>query len=402
MPKKTIDQVDVRSRRVVMRVDFNVPLGPGGVVKDDLRIAETLPTIRSVVSRGGRLVLLSHLGRPEGKGFEESSSLKPAADRLRELLGGTPVHFVPGDCLGVEATAAVAGLNDGEVVVLDNLRFHAGEKDGDAAFAERLALFGDLYCNEAFGTSHREDASMVALPEAMAGKPRVAGFLLEKELKYLGDSVRSGARPFVAILGGAKVSDKITALRNLMTNVDVILVGGAMAYTFLKALGYEVGSSRVEAGMVETARKILDEAAAGKVDLVLPVDHLCGKQIARMTPTQTAKDGIEAGWMGLDIGPETVALFGQWIGKAKTVVWNGPMGVFETQPFDVGTKQVARLVAEATGRGATTIVGGGDTAAAIQQFGMSGGFTHVSTGGGASLAMLEGRELRAVALLDDA
>lgn len=400
--KRTIEQVEVKSKRVLMRVDFNVPLNEKGDVTDDLRIRASLPSIQSVLKRGGRLILISHLGRPEGMGFEAAYSLKPAAAKLEQLLGGTKVKFVGEDCLGEAAKSAVAALKDGEVLMLENLRFHPGEKDGSADFARKLAAYGDLYCNEAFGASHRADASMVALPNAMAGKPRVAGLLLQKELANLNGVVTAPQHPFVAVLGGAKVSDKIVAVRRMMENVDTILIGGAMAYTFLKALGREVGSSKVESGAIDTAHKILDEAAASKVDLILPNDHICGKQIARMTPTQIFEDDIEAGWMGLDIGPKTAAHYATVIGKAKSVVWNGPMGVFETPPFDGGSKQVARAIAGATKSGAMTVVGGGDTAAAVQSFGLAGEFSHVSTGGGASLAVLEGQELEAVAVLDDA
>lgn len=400
--KRSIEQVDVKSKRILMRVDFNVPLNEQGEVTDDLRIRATLPSIRSVIQRGGRLILISHLGRPEGTGFEAAFSLKPAAARLQELLGGVRVGFVGEDCLSAAATDAVAALKDGEVLLLENLRFHAGEKDGSAEFAQKLALYGDIYCNEAFGASHRADASMVALPKAMSGRPRVAGLLLEKELRYLNEAVQSPKKPFVAVLGGAKVSDKIVAVRRMMEHVDTILIGGAMAFTFLKALGRSVGSSKVENSAIDVAKKILDEAAASKVDLILPQDHICGKQIARMTPTQVFTEEIETGWMGLDIGPKTAAQYAAVLGKARTVVWNGPMGVFETQPFDGGTKQIARAIAGATRGGAMTVVGGGDTAAAVQAFGLADGFTHVSTGGGASLAVLEGQVLESVTVLDEA
>ncbi len=400
--KRSIEQVDVKSKRILMRVDFNVPLNEQGEVTDDLRIRATLPSIRSVIQRGGRLILISHLGRPEGTGFEAAFSLKPAAAKLEELLGGVRVGFVEEDCLSSAATAAVAALKDGEVLLLENLRFHAEEKDGSAEFAQKLALYGDIYCNEAFGASHRADASMVALPKAMSGRPRVAGLLLEKELRYLNEAVQSPKKPFVAVLGGAKVSDKIVAVRRMMESVDTILIGGAMAFTFLKALGRSVGSSKVENSAIDVAKKILDEAAASKVDLILPQDHICGKQIARMTPTQVFAEEIETGWMGLDIGPKTAAQYAAVLGKARTVVWNGPMGVFETQPFDGGTKQIARAIAGATRGGAMTVVGGGDTAAAVQTFGLADGFTHVSTGGGASLAVLEGQVLESVTVLDEA
>lgn len=402
MAKKTIDKIDVRSKRVLMRVDFNVPLDdsePRGIT-DDRRIRQALPTIKSVIDRQGRLILMSHLGRPEGKGYEEAESLRPAADRLAGLLPGVKVMFPDTDCIGAEAARAVSAINDGEIVVLENLRFHAGEKDGDPDFAAKLASFGDIYCNDAFGTAHRADASMVAVPHAMKGKPRVAGLLLQKELKYLSEAIGQAQRPFIAVLGGAKVSDKLGAIRNLMGKVDSILVGGAMAYTFLRAMGQETGSSLVQANMVAQASAIIQAAAASKTDLLLPQDHVCGKQISKFTPVEVHAGNIPAGWMGLDIGPQTTAQYTQLIRGAKTVVWNGPVGVFETPPFDVGTRQIAQAIAQATKHGATSIVGGGDTAAAVDAFKMSDMFSHVSTGGGASLELLEGKSFESVAVLD--
>jgi phosphoglycerate kinase len=404
MAKKTINQIDVRSKRVLMRVDFNVPLDEagGGAITDDRRIRLALPTIQSVLQRGGKLILMSHLGRPEGKGYEPSESLEPIANRLRELLPGVTVHFPGHEPVGPEIEAAVKSMRDGEIVLLDNLRFHKGEKKGDDAFAARLAALGEVYCNDAFGTAHRNDASMYAVPKIMAGKPRVAGLLLQKELQYLSESLQNPKKPFVAVLGGAKVSDKLGAIRNLMNKVDTILVGGAMAYTFLKALGKETGSSLVEHAMLDEAASIIDAAAASKTDLILPQDHVCGKQISRLTPTMIFDDNIETGWMGLDIGPKTMAQFAQTLGGARTIVWNGPMGVFETEPFDVGTRRVADAIAKATRAGATSIVGGGDTAAAVEAFGLADQFSHVSTGGGASLEMLEGKRFDSVGLLDEA
>ncbi|MHC4130125.1 MAG: phosphoglycerate kinase [Planctomycetota bacterium] len=400
--RKTIEQADVASKRVLMRVDFNVPLDEKGVITDDRRIRLALPTIQSVINRRGRLILMSHLGRPKGNGPEPKFSLQPAASRLAELLGDVPVHFVPGDCAGAEAAEAVRQLADGQVVLLDNLRFSAGEKKGDPEFASKLAAFGDLFCHEAFGTAHRTDASVVAVPQAMVGKPKVAGFLLQKELHYLSEALADPQRPFVAVLGGAKVSDKLGALRNLMGKVDTILVGGAMAYTYIKALGHEVGTSLVELDRVKTAKEIIDEAAVSPTDMILPHDHICGKQMAHVTPVKVFKTSIEADWMGLDLGPETVAQYVELIHQAKTIVWNGPVGVFETPPFDVGSRLVAVAMAGATGLGAVTIVGGGDTAAAAEAFGLADRFSHISTGGGASLQMLEGRPMESVDLLDEA
>jgi phosphoglycerate kinase len=411
MPKKTIDQLDVRGKRVLMRVDFNVPLSDETPRKitDDRRIVLALPTIQSVVNRGGKLVLMSHLGRPEGKGYEESESLKPAADRLAELMqggAGAKVSFPDNDPVGPKAADAIANMKDGEIVVLENLRFARGEKKGDAAFAQKLAAFGDIYCNDAFGTAHRNDASMYAVPkvmkEAVPPKPCVAGLLMQKELKYLSEAIEKAKSPFVAVLGGAKVSDKLTAIRNLMNRVDTILVGGAMAYTFLRTLGHRTGSSLVQEDMLSQARSILDAAGASKTDLILPKDHVCAKQISKMSPVQVFGENIDDGWMGLDIGPQTMAQFSKLLAEAKTIVWNGPMGVFETEPFDVGTRQVAEAIAKATAAGAVSIVGGGDSAAAVEQFGMADRFSHVSTGGGASLEMLEGKKFDSVALLDEA
>lgn len=402
MAKKTIDQIDVRSKRVLMRVDFNVPLDDARHITDDRRIRLALPTIQSVLNRGGKLILMSHLGRPEGKGYEPSESLEPVARRLRELLPGVTVHFPGHDPIGPEVEAAVKSMRDGEIVLLDNLRFHKGEKKGDDIFAQKLAAMGDVYCNDAFGTAHRNDASMFAVPKLLAGKPRVAGLLLQKELQYLSEALQKPKKPFVAVLGGAKVSDKLGAIRNLMNKVDTIVVGGAMAYTFLKALGKQIGSSRVELDMLSDAASIIDAAAASRTDLILPQDHVCGKQISRMTPTMIFDDEIQEGWMGLDIGPKTMAQYAQILQSAKTVVWNGPMGVFETEPFDVGTRRVADAIARATKSGAVTIVGGGDTAAAVEAFGIADQFSHVSTGGGASLEMLEGKKFDSVALLDEA
>jgi phosphoglycerate kinase len=401
MAKKTIEQVEVAGRRVLMRVDFNVPLDDGGAITDDRRIRLALESIKSVVGRGGRLILMSHLGRPAGKGYEAALSLKPAAARLAELLPDVSVRFVEGDCVGPEVGPAVEGLGDGQVVVLENLRFHAAEKAGDEAFAQKVAACGDIYCHEAFGTAHRSDASMVAVPLAMPDRPKVAGFLLARELKYLADAIGSARHPFVAALGGAKVSDKLAAIHNLLGTVDTILIGGAMAYTFIKALGHEVGASLMEPGMLPKAQEIIDEAAASPTELILPHDHVCGRQITHMTPVQVSATSVPPGWMGLDIGPETSAQYVHKLHEANTIVWNGPVGAFETPPFDVGTRQVAEAIAEATGHGAVSVAGGGDTAAAVDAFALADRFSHVSTGGGASLQMLEGRRFESVELLDD-
>jgi phosphoglycerate kinase len=399
MPKKTIATTDVSGKRVFIRVDFNVPID-NGVITDDRRIAAALPTIKNVLDRGGKAILASHMGRPEGKGYEAEFSLKPVAERLSKLLG-KPVAFPSQDC--TDATAAVASMKNGDVLLLENLRFHKGEKKGDPAFAAKLAAYTDVYVNDAFGTCHRPEASMVALPKAMPGKPHVSGFLVEKEIKFLAEALASPRAPFVVILGGAKVSDKLPAIHNLLPKAQTIIVGGAMAYTFLIALGQNVGNSRVESDMLPEAKKILEQAARLKAELLLPVDHVCSTEFSETAgDIEIFEDRIKDGFMGLDIGPKTQTKFAAAIRKAKTIVWNGPMGVFEWAPFCIGTKQVGQAMAEATKAGATTIVGGGDSAAAVEKFHLADKMTHVSTGGGASLEMLEGKKFESVDLLDNA
>jgi len=393
MAKKTIQDVPVSGKTILMRVDFNVPLDDQRRVTDDRRVRMALPSIRSVIDRGGRLILMSHLGRPKDAP-DPKYSMKPAADKLAELLG-KPVHFA-NDVIGDDARSKAAALAAGEVLVLENLRFYPGEKKGDAAFAQALADMADIYCNDAFGTCHRTDASMVAVPQAMAGKPRVVGFLVEKEIQYLSEAVAAPKRPFVAILGGAKVSDKINVIKNLLTICDQVLIGGAMAYTFSLAQGGQVGNSLVEKDKLDLAKELI---AAGGAKLLLPIDDHCGDRLAadcnkQMTPAGQIPDG----YMGLDIGPKTAELYAQRIQDAKTIVWNGPMGVFEMPPFDAGTKAVARAIADS---GATSIIGGGDSAAAVEQLGFADKVSHVSTGGGASLEMLEGKKFAAVELLDE-
>ncbi|MBC8202765.1 MAG: phosphoglycerate kinase [Planctomycetes bacterium] len=385
--KRTIEQVDVEGKRVLMRVDFNVPL-QNGEIADDRRIQMALPSINSVLERGGTLTLMSHLGRPKGEGIEPEFSLKPVAERLAQLLG-RPVFF------GNENPTA-------DIVLLENLRFDAGEKNGSKAFSEKLSSLGDIYCNDAFGTAHRNHASMVGVPAAMEGKPRVAGLLLASELQYLDDTIQNAKKPFVAVLGGAKVSDKMNAINHLLGKVDTILIGGAMAYTFLVASDESVGKSLVERDRIDDAKKILDAAAASPTDLLLPHDHICAQQIAHGTPVKITQEPIPEGWMGLDIGPETQARYANLLSLAKTIVWNGPMGVFETPPFDVGTQQIAEAIAKATEKGAVSIVGGGDSAAAIAAFDLESQITHISTGGGASLQMLEGKSFHSVEMLDNA
>lgn len=395
MAKKTIANVDVAGKKVLIRVDFNVPLDENGNITDDRRIRMALPTIESVLERGGQVVLMSHLGRPKNEP-DAKYSLKPAAVRLGELLPNAKVDFAT-DSVGADAEAKVAALTDGNVVVLENLRFQAGEKKGDAEFAAKLASFADVYVNDAFGTCHRADASMVAVPEAMAGKPRVCGFLVEKEIKYLTDAISAPQRPFVAILGGAKVSDKIMVIKNLLGICDKVLIGGAMAYTFSLAQGGKVGGSLVEPDKVELANELL---ASGGDKLVLPIDTHCGDAFSSDCNKEIVAAGeISDGFEGLDIGPKTAEMYANLVKDAKTVVWNGPMGVCEMPPFDAGTKAVAEAIAASD---SISIIGGGDSAAAIQKLGFADKVSHVSTGGGASLAMLEGQKFAAVELLDEA
>lgn len=395
MAKKSISDVDVQGKVVLMRVDFNVPQDDSGAITDDRRIRMALPSIESVINRGGKLVLMSHLGRPKGKGPEPEFTLKPTAERLAQLIK-KPVAFAI-DTVGPDAESKVTAMKDGDVVVLENVRFNPGEKDGEASYAGKLASWADVYCNDAFGTCHREEASMVAVPLAMAGKPKVVGFLVAKEIQYLSDTIAAPQRPFVAILGGAKVSDKINVISNLLGICDQVLIGGAMAYTFSLAQGGETGNSLVEKDKVELAKELI---AKGGDKLVLPVDTHCGDAFKGSCNKQVVAAGkIPAGWEGFDIGPETSKMFSAIVEKAKTIVWNGPMGVFEMPPFDQGTVAVAQAVAKSDG---VSIIGGGDSAAAIEQLGFADSVTHVSTGGGASLSMLEGEKFKAVEILDNA
>ncbi len=392
MTKKTIQDVDVRDKKVLMRVDFNVPLDKQQRITDDSRIQMALPSIQSVLQRGGALILMSHLGRPKNK--EPEFSLRPAAVRLAELLGQDVL--LAADTVGEDARKKATELLSGQVLVLENLRYNEGEKQGDPEFAEQLAGMADIYCNDAFGTCHRTDASMVGVPQAMGTKPKVVGLLVAKEIKYLSDAIDNAERPFVAILGGAKVSDKINVIKKLLTTCDQVLIGGAMAYTFSLARGGRVGNSLVEPDKSQLAKQLME---MGGDKLVLPVDTHCGDAFSSdcnkvIVPSGEIPDGYE----GLDIGPKTAELFADIVLQAKTVVWNGPMGVFEKPPFDAGTRAVAEAIAKS---GAVSIIGGGDSAAAIKVFGLSDKVTHVSTGGGASLAMLEGKIFESVEALDD-
>jgi len=397
MAKLTIKELDLRGKRVFLRVDFNLPL-KDGVVTDDTRIRETLPTLRLAIERGARLVLASHLGRPKGS-RNEKYSLKPAAKKLEELLGKR-IEFSD-DCIGAEAESKSKSLKDGEVLLLENVRFHAEEEKNDQAFSKQLAALCDgLFVCDAFGSAHRAHASVVGITHFV--KQSAAGLLMEKELAYLGKAISNPERPFVAILGGAKVSDKIEVVENLMKIADVLLIGGGMAYTFLKAQGQRIGKSLVENEKLDLAKKILDDVRARNFKFLLPVDNVIAPEFKADAPASLVDVGaIPDDQMGLDIGPRTMALYGAEIAKAKTIVWNGPMGVFEMPAFAKGTLAIAKAVAGATDGGATSIVGGGDSVAAVHQSGVSDKISHISTGGGASLEFLGGRKLPGVEALSE-
>ena len=411
MTKKSISDIDVRGKRVLMRVDFNVPQDANGRIADDRRIRMALPTINHILDNRGRLVLISHLGRPTGEGPEADArwTLAPIAERLGELLGKSVVFAK--DCVGPDAGHAASALKDGECCLLENLRFHKAEQIKDKAasedtvlkrkkdaFAQGLASLADVYVNDAFGTCHRDNASMLTVPQMMAEKPRVAGFLLEKELQYLGEALNAPERPFLAIIGGKKVSDKMMVIETLLSKCDRVIIGGAMVYTFMRAKGQETGASLVEEDRVEVAARL---QSLGREKLVLPTDVIAARAIEEGASFEVFQGKIPEGLMGLDIGPESARRFSEMISGAKTIVWNGPMGVFEVKPFDVGTFTVARALAEATKNGATTVIGGGDSAAAIEMAGLSKQVSHVSTGGGASLEFMEGKSFQAVEILDD-
>ena len=397
MQKKTLSDISLQGKRVLMRVDFNVPLDQDRNITDEKRIVEALPSIRKVIEEGGRLILMSHLGRPKGK-VNTAFSLAPAAKRLSELLD-CPVTMA-GDCIGTEVMQQVLALQDGEVMMLENLRFHPEEEANDADFARELASLGEIYVNDAFGTAHRAHASTEGITRYM--QTSVAGYLIEKELRYLGTALNDAQRPFVAILGGAKISGKIDVLEALFSKVDTVLVGGAMVFTFFKAQGLEVGNSLVEENKLELALALLEQAKQKGVRLLLPEDVVVAGEISADAPSRVEPvTAISEGMIGLDIGPATIEAYAKEILGAKTVLWNGPMGVFEIDQFAKGTFSVAQALADATAEGAVTIIGGGDSAAAIAKAGLSDNVTHVSTGGGASLEFLEGKELPGIAALND-
>ena len=392
--KKTVKDVDVRSKRVLVRVDYNVPLDAQGNVSDDKRITASLPTINYLLEQGARIILCSHLGRPKGE-VKKEFSLAPVAKRLKELLPNVNIYFAS-DCIGEEAQQKAAALKDGEILLLENLRFHKEEEKNDPEFAKKLASLAEIYVNDAFGTVHRAHASTAGVAAYL---PAVAGFLIGKELSIMGGALENPERPFVAILGGAKVADKIGVITNLLNKCDTLLIGGGMAYTFFKAMGYEIGDSLLDAESIDLAKQLMETAKEKGVKLLLPVDTVVAKAFAADAEHMTgASNAIPAGWQGLDIGEKTRELFAAEIKNAKTVIWNGPMGVFEFPEFAKGTEAVAKACAEC---GGTTIIGGGDSASAVKKLGYADKMTHISTGGGASLEFLEGKVLPGVAALND-
>lgn len=395
MNKKTIRDVNVEGKRVFVRCDFNVPLDENGKITDENRIQGALPTIKYLLDHGAKVVLASHLGRPKN-GPEAKFSLKPVAERLNQLLGGKVT--MANDVIGEDAQKKVAALKNGEAVLLENVRFHKEEEKNDPEFAKKLASFADIFVNDAFGTAHRAHASTEGISHFV--KTSVAGFLIEKELEVMGGALADPKRPFVAILGGAKVSDKIGVINNLLEKVDKLLIGGAMAYTFIVAKGGKVGMSKLEADKVDLAKELLEKAKAKGVELYLPVDTVIAQEFKADAESKVCETmAIPDGWEGLDIGSKTAELFAGVIKTAKTVIWNGPMGVFEFPKFAVGTKAVAQALAD--NPQAITIIGGGDSAAAIEQLGYADKVTHISTGGGASLEFLEGKVLPGIACLND-
>ena len=417
MDKKTLKDIDLKGKKVVMRVDFNVPVKEG-VIKDDTRIKGALASINYVLDNGGSLILMSHMGRPDEKGITGDTTMKIVADYLSKMIG-KEVKFAE-DCGA--ADAAAAALKPGEILMLENTRYHkeeqakAKQKDGESdedfkarkaelkaqqqELAKKLASYGDVYCNDAFGTAHRAHASTAVITKYMNG-PCVAGFLMEKEIAYLGSAVENPVRPFVAILGGAKVSDKLAVVRNLLSKVDTLIIGGGMAYTFLAAQGYKIGASLCETDQIDYAKEMIETAKSRGVKLLLPIDNIEADKFDAEANTKVVGNDIDDGWMGLDIGPETIKLYSDAIKEAKTVVWNGPMGCFEMEKFNKGTFGVCAAVAEVKANGGISIIGGGDSVSAVKKSGLADKMSHISTGGGASLEYLEGKELPGVAALSD-
>lgn len=394
MAKKTIQDVDVTGKRVLVRVDFNVPLTEDGKVADDKRIVAALPTIQYLLDHKAKVILCSHLGRPKGK-VDPKYSMAPVGERLSELLPDTRI-WMADDVIGESARNAVADMKEGEIVLLENVRFHPEEEKNDPEFAKQLASLAEIYVSDAFGTVHRAHASTAGVAAYL---PAVAGFLIGKELGVMGKALETPERPFVAILGGAKVADKIGVITNLLEKCDSLIIGGGMAYTFLKAMGYEIGTSLLDADSVELAKEIMAKAKAKGVNFLLPVDNVVATEYKEDAEHKIVdSDKMPAGWMGLDIGPKTIAIFSKVIVEARTVIWNGPMGVFEMPAFAEGTRAVAAACAECKG---TTIIGGGDSASAVKKLGFASKMTHISTGGGASLEFLEGKVLPGVAVLND-
>lgn len=394
MAKKTIEDVNVNGKRVLVRVDYNVPLTPEGTVADDKRIVASLPTVEYLLKNGAKVILCSHLGRPKGEPKPEFS-LKPVAEALGRLLPGTRIDFAA-DCIGPEAQHKALSLKEGEILLLENLRFHKEEEKNDPEFAKELASLAELYVSDAFGTVHRAHASTAGVAAYL---PAVAGFLIGKELGIMGEALDNPERPFVAILGGAKVSDKIAVITNLLNKCDTLIIGGGMAFTFIAAMGYGVGSSLLDKESIGLAKELMEEAKRRGVQMLLPVDAVVATDFAADAEHKTVKiDEIPDGWKGLDIGEESSKLFSEAIEKAKTIIWNGPMGVFEFEAFAKGTAAVAEACARSTG---TTIIGGGDSASAVKKLGYASKMSHISTGGGASLEFLEGKVLPGVAALND-
>ena len=397
MNKLTIDKVDLKGKRVLVRVDFNVPLDENQNITDDRRITAALPTIEKIYKSGGKAILMSHLGRPKGQPKPEFS-LKPVAVRLGELIDA-PVKFAP-ECVGEAVKSIVDKMEEGEVLLLENLRYHAEEEKNNPEFAKQLAELGDVYINDAFGTAHRAHASTEGVTHYI--DVCAAGYLMQKELDYLGKAIADPKRPFTAILGGAKISGKIDVIENLLPKVDTLIIGGGMAYTFYKAKGYEIGKSLLEEDRVEMAKELMEKAEGAKADFLIPVDTVVAPEFDKDAPAETVDaDSIPADKMGMDIGPKTREKFIEVIKKSKTVVWNGPMGVFEFDKFATGTNAIAEALAEATANGAVTVIGGGDSASAIKKAGLEDKVSHVSTGGGASLEFLEGKVLPGVEALND-